>query len=106
MSGEIPLEFQFTCQAAPVQAEGTVAGRPFYFRARGAWWSFSVSERPDVDPVEIDSAEAAAGRGWWRGGDYGPSGRYAASYMPLEEARQLIRQCAADYVRETRAGRG
>ena len=35
MAHALPLTFQFTCIAAPVQAEGTVARRAFYFRARG-----------------------------------------------------------------------
>lgn len=26
----------------PVQAEGTIHGHPFYFRARGAYWSMSI----------------------------------------------------------------
>lgn len=32
----------------PVQAEGTIAGEPFYFRARGNNWSFMIGtfERP------------------------------------------------------------
>jgi hypothetical protein len=35
----------------PVQADGTMWGCPFYFRARhGSWW-FYLSE-PGIDPVE------------------------------------------------------
>lgn len=26
----------------PVQAEGTIDGKPFYFRARGSSWSMSI----------------------------------------------------------------
>lgn len=91
------LDYQFTCDAAPVQAEGTLEGHPFYFRSRGDQWAFSVSEEPALDPVFIDSAESAAGRGYYAEGQYGASGSYAASYMPLAEARELISECARRY---------
>lgn len=35
--------------ACPVQAEGTVDGIPFYFRARGNGWSLSIG----VDPIGV-----------------------------------------------------
>jgi len=34
----------------PVQAEGTVDGEPFYFRARGSRWSLSVGGDPVASP--------------------------------------------------------
>jgi len=62
----------------PVQAEGYVDGRPFYFRARGGMWSLEVGRNnqtpdelhlgiprplwvaegtgdPDMDPAEADA---------------------------------------------------
>lgn len=97
---DLPLHFAFTCLAAPVQAEGTVDGKPFYFRARNDEWTFSVAESTDVDPVAIDSPEAAAGRGWFRTGTVGPPGRFAASWLDLDDARAIIRECAALYLAE------
>ena len=46
MTDALPLSFIFTCAAAPVQAEGTLAGRAFYFRARGEAWELTVAKRP------------------------------------------------------------
>ncbi len=84
---------------APVQAEGTVRGYPFYFRARWDHWTFSISEKEDIDPVDVDSAVADAGLGFYREGRYG-TGPYDASYMPEEEARRIIRTCVQEYLRE------
>jgi len=91
------LDYRFTCDAAPVQAEGTVDGHPFYFRARGDQWAFSVAEETGLDPVYIDSAESAVGRGYFLAAEYGASGSFAASYMPLAEARDLIGECVGRY---------
>ena len=68
----------------PVQAEGTVGGKPFYFRARGNQWSMAIGG----DPIETP--------GWFREDEYGASPD--AGYMPLDEARAFIEICAADYL--------
>lgn len=91
------LAYRFTCDAAPVQAEGTVGGHPFYFRARGDAWTFSLAEEPGLDPASIDSAESAVGRGYFLAAQYGAPRSFAASYMPLAEARNLIRECVRRY---------
>ena len=65
----------------PVQAEGTIDGKPFYFRARGRWWSLEIA---DVTFREE------------RWGD----SEFAAGWMPHDEARKLIERCANDYVSE------
>ena len=86
-----------------MQAEGTVAGRPFYFRARHDEWTFAVAEQPGADPVAIDSADAARGRGWFRSEAVGAPREFRASYLSVDEATTLIRRCAAEYIAE-RAG--
>jgi hypothetical protein len=53
LTHDLPLQYQFTSGAAPVQAEGTVAGHPFYVRARHDEWTFSVPENAS-DRVTID----------------------------------------------------
>ncbi len=98
LTDALPLEFEFTTAAAPVQAEGTIAGRPFYFRARHDGWTFAVADQPEVDPVEIDSASAARGRGWFRSGTIGTPREYRASYLSADEAAAIIRRCAAEYM--------
>ena len=91
------LDYEFTCDAAPVQAEGTLDGHPFYFRSRGDQWAFSLSEEPELDPVFIESAESASGRGYYLEGPYGAPGTSEASYMPLAEARTVFEECARRY---------
>jgi hypothetical protein len=99
MSDALPLNIQFTCTAAPVQAEGTVAGREFYFRARGELWSFTIAERTDHDPATLGPEDVATGLAWYRSGTVS-GGRFAASYLSLEEARSLIYECARAYLDE------
>lgn len=96
MSAAPNAVFEFTSDVAPVQAEGTVAGRSFYFRARGDTWEFSVAEREGDDPSELGATDAARGNAWYRSGTL--QGDFAASWMPLEHARSLINQCANAYV--------
>ena len=91
------LDYRFTCDAAPVQAEGTLDGYAFYFRARGEQWTFSLAEEPGLDPVYIDSAETAAGRGYFLAEQYGAPHSFAASHMALAKARDLIEECARRY---------
>lgn len=56
----------------PVQAEGTIDGDPFYFRARGEHWSMSVGN--DNWTVSIRYSHDTFGAGW----------------MSEEEARRFI----------------
>ena len=54
------IEIQLSCRLwgyAPVQAEGTIVGKPLYFRARWEEWSFAVTDSEDVDPVDISFPE-------------------------------------------------
>jgi len=90
---DLQLRGSFTCHAAPVQAEGTVAQHAFYFRARHEAWSFAVSLSPNVDPADIYSPD----QGFYREASYGSS-EFAASYMPFEEARQIVIDCARDFL--------
>lgn len=88
--------FEFTSTVAPVQAEGTVAGRTFYFRARGNTWEFTVAEREGDDPAALGEADVAAGRAWYRSGTL--PGRFDASWMPIQDAASLINECARAYI--------
>ena len=92
---EIELFGQFYTSQSPVQAWGTVRGREFYFRSRHEHWDFAVSETPDVDPGDIFPDDNRA-RMFVREGPYG-QGKFAASYMPLDVAAQIIERCAQEY---------
>jgi hypothetical protein len=75
----------------PVQGEGTVDGFPFYFRARGASWSFSVADK-DGDPVMNgpgeDGFHIAEPYGTWP----------EAGYMDIGIARAIIERSARKFV--------
>ena len=73
----------------PVQAEGTVDGAPFYFRARGNSWSMSIGAKP----VEVCCGQAD---GWHMHRQWGDE-PFAAGWMPVEEAMRLIREAAEAY---------
>lgn len=63
----------------PVQSEGTFDGIPYYFRARGAWWSLDLG-------VEGETITKT-----W-GNPYG-NGPFDAGWMSEDEAREFITQC-------------
>jgi hypothetical protein len=100
-SPDLALKLEFTSTVAPVQAEGTVAGRSFYFRARGDTWEFTVAEREGDDPSELREEDVTGGRAWYLSGTL--PGRFEASWMPLEKATSLINECARAYVSERTA---
>jgi hypothetical protein len=96
------LRYRFTCEAAPVQAEGTVDGQPFYFRARHENWRFAISEHNGISPVDIDTPDKGKRFGFFIEERYGNE-PFAASWMPREEAEAIIRECAVQYRRERAA---
>lgn len=69
----------------PVQAEGAINGKPFYFRARGESWSLSIE---GADPCGEPEWEHAEWFGTW------PD----AGWMTPEQAERFVRQAAARYV--------
>ncbi len=80
----------------PVQGYGLVDGLPWYFRARGDHWSFSVAFAADGDPVLVTFGEAD---GFAIDEDYGewPD----AGWMQYREAWGFIERG----IREFRASR-
>lgn len=68
----------------PVQAEGTLDGKEFYFRARGERWSFAVGGDVIMSPE------------WYHEEPYGDE-PFAAGWMTEEEARGFIDKAVALY---------
>ena len=67
-----------TCEACPLQIEGTIDGVSFYFRARGESWSIRIGGNDPVDAPQWHKCE--------RWGD----GRYADSdHSPQAVARNV-----------------
>lgn len=73
----------------PVQAEGTINGKPFYFRARGNHWSLDIGSGEDgKHPLETTV--------WDYVEPYGDE-PYVAGWMSEDEARGFIDKAAALY---------
>lgn len=88
------IEMTQTSGAAPVQYEGTIEDKYFYFRARGNEWSFSVA-----DTIDETVDGFSAGEIFLRTGSYGDDQHpFAASYMPHPEAEHLIQACVQEYL--------
>lgn len=68
----------------PVQADGTIGGEPFYFRARGSHWSMGIGPQP------VDAPE-------WYHQELWCDDPYGAGWMSKEEAERMIRICAKWY---------
>lgn len=78
----------------PVQAEGTINGAPFYFRARGEHWSMEVGGGFVLE----DEKKGIPATGFYIERDYG-NGPFDAGWMPIDEARSFIAESAAEYVK-------
>jgi hypothetical protein len=94
---ELQLVGRFLAGRAPVQAEGSVAGHRFYFRARHEAWEFLLSESPDIDPLDVPSKS-----GFLREGTYGLAPSSDASCMAPQAATAIIRRCAEQYFQSNR----
>ena len=79
---DVEVHVEFLGGNCPVQGEGTVDGKPFYFRARGESWSMSIGG-PDV----VGAPE------WYWEEDYG-TGPFDAGWMRDEEAEGFLRAAA------------
>jgi hypothetical protein len=82
----------------PVQAEGTVKGFPFYFRSRHDTWTFSISENPDIDPVDIEMAEHGKKFGYFAEGQIGKEWENIASYLDESKVKDIIQKCSKEYL--------
>jgi hypothetical protein len=80
--------------SAPVQAFGTVAGRDIYFWARHRTWSLDIADHNG----NLPSDGCADADSFYREGEC-----ENASYMPFEQAMQIIDRCLLEY-EEGRAG--
>jgi len=84
------IEIKCTCDMMPNQFEGTVNGKPFYFRARWGGWRLDVAE-PGGDPIM--GGETIA---------YGEDDR--AGWWEVEEAEAVCRKHLEAYAATTSAG--
>lgn len=69
----------------PVQIEGTIDGRPFYFRARGEHWSLEIHPTADGGYLSWPEDDAE----WRIGAEWG-DGPFVAGWMPIETALAIV----------------
>ena len=72
----------------PVQAEGYIAGKPFYFRARGDKWSIYIGI--DKDLLGNPEYKYTESYGAW------PD----AGWITEEEAKEFINRVGNQYIKE------
>ena len=81
----------------PVQAEGTINGRRFYFRARGCRWSMQIAP----EGVACGYLAWPETDGEWYHGEQWGNGPYDAGWMPEDTAREMIAKAAGLFVNAT-----
>lgn len=92
----------------PVQATGTVAGVPFYFRARHGHWRVEIgpgntdrmcaaiySARAAGETLDGQTAAAVEALGCWTYERPWPGGEFAAGYMTPDDARACLAEAVA-----------
>jgi len=84
------MKINYTCQAAPLQAEGQIKDKFWYFRARWNSWCLSVG----------DSHKDAVSNGIFSiGGDYKKEEKDAASWMPKTDGEKFIKFGIESYLK-------
>jgi len=97
LKGKAPSQVEATSDVAslvieqiygncPVQAEGKIDGKSFYFRSRGSSWSLSVGGDLVSNPE------------WQYIEDYGED-EFSAGWMPEDEARDFIEKAAGLFLK-------
>ena len=83
----------------PVQAEGTIDGAPFYFRARGEWWSIEIGGGFVLE----DPDKGIPRDGFYMEEEWG-GGPYDAGWMEPEEAKSIICRAARAFLYKAQGG--
>lgn len=90
----IPIEGE-VCGKVPVQANGTLAGRFFYFRARWSSWTFEMWPEGPAAGRELPDGPSE----WSTEGEWGDD-PVAAGWMPHDDAVAIILGCARRWIEE------
>ena len=72
------IELEFLGGNCPVQGEGTIDGKAFYFRARGQSWTMGIG-----------GSDPSGSPEWFYEEGYG-DGPFDAGWMAVDEARALM----------------
>lgn len=82
---DLPIRIEYIGGNCPVQAEGFIGGKPFYFRARWLSWSIGIGGDDCICNPE-----------WSTGADYG-SMPGDAGWMPQHKALEVMASAFAEY---------
>lgn len=83
------IEYRITCEAAPLQIEGSQGEVRFFFRSRHDQWVFKATRDAALDPADLPDYQLEL-----------QSGSHAkASHMSVDEALEIIRECIGRYRR-------
>lgn len=77
----------------PVQAQGTLQDKSFYFRAKYDTWDFTLVDAGE-DPTEWKVTDNS----FQCSGPYGKSKRYDASYMNYDDVANIVLHCVQLYL--------
>ncbi len=80
------INIEYLVGRAPLQGEGSVGEKRFYFRSRHNEWSLEIGDDPMSDLIE-----------WSHSEPYGDT-PFAASHMPEDEARAFILKACGLYL--------
>jgi hypothetical protein len=81
---DVDIHIDYIGGNCPVQAEGTVGGKPFYFRARWDKWSMGIGGDPVLNPE------------FYREAPYGKK-QGEAGWMPQYQALIFIAKSIREY---------
>ncbi len=100
INAEFGCELRLTCEACPVQLEGTIDGLTLYFRARWASWRLAIA-------TDLKSAVRATGQA--EAAFYHESldklGEFEASWLEPTQVNHAVRACLTAFrAGQTNAG--
>jgi hypothetical protein len=76
----------------PVEYTGSAFDKKYYFKARGKVWRMAIAENVEKAVEAVGAGEPLEFADFFSAGRYSESD-FAAGYMPLEQAEEIIRRC-------------
>jgi hypothetical protein len=94
------IEYDWIGGYCPLQAEGTIDGNHFYFRAKGTRWEFAIDEigNDAVDIIAFTDRPGFKLSEQWIDKNHPGDINFSAGYMPESVAKQIIEDCAKKYM--------
>lgn len=90
---ELQLYVEFLGGMSPVEGWGTIADRYWLFHARYDSWGLEVALEKDIKIPWVD-CDTDAEKKYCVEGEYGAVGGFDASYIPVADALEIVKQHA------------